>query len=82
VPSIRCTVDNCHYWHQGNTCNASEILVTSDSFGQTAADSVDAPQAANLNTTPVNTCLDTCCKTFVTKGSGQIRADGVTRNPL
>lgn len=59
---IHCSVDNCHYWTSGNKCAASEILVTSDSFAQKAPDTIDAPKATTLDTTPANSCMETCCK--------------------
>ena len=76
---IHCSVSNCHYWNQGNTCQANEIVVASDQFGQTQPDSVDATQAASLPATTVQTCMETCCKTFVDRGSNKTHADSVTK---
>lgn len=76
---IRCTVENCQYWSQGNICDASQILITSDRLANTEPDSFDAPQASTAPQTPVTACMDTCCKTFVGKGSHQARADSITR---
>jgi hypothetical protein len=70
-------VSNCHYWQQGNLCDANEILVTSDQVGSAQPDSYDAPQAATVPGTPVDTCMATCCKTFAAKASGQNKVDGV-----
>jgi len=78
---IMCSVNNCHYWDQGNVCNASTILVTSDQTGESEPDDYDAPQSALSQVTPVDSCMATCCKTFVERGSDQVREDGVTRNP-
>ncbi|MGE5577074.1 MAG: DUF1540 domain-containing protein [Syntrophothermus sp.] len=79
---IRCSVNNCHYWAQGNDCHASEILVTSDAFGSAEPDSFDAPEASTANPTPATTCMETCCKTFVRKDDKSAhRADGVVENP-
>lgn len=74
---IHCIVSNCHYWEQGNRCTANEIVVTSDKFGDTQPDSIDATQASTLQPTSASSCMDTCCKTFVERGSGKTRADGV-----
>lgn len=74
---IHCTVENCHYWGQGNHCTAQEIMVTSDSMGNDLPDSFDAPQASTADTTPCSSCMETCCKTFVEKGSSAIESDGV-----
>lgn len=78
---IHCLVNDCHYWDHGNLCKASEILVTADKFGDTQPESVDAKMAAELAPTPAGSCMSTCCKTYVTKGSGQAGADGITRLP-
>lgn len=74
---IHCSVDNCHYWAQGNMCHANEILVTSDKMADSYPDRFDAPQAAQLAPTPVSTCMDSCCKTFVSRDSNKVRVDGV-----
>lgn len=77
---VYCTVDTCHYWGSGNQCHASQILVTSDSFANQAADNVDALQGSTLAATPVNHCLETACKTFVNRNASRstIQTDRVT----
>jgi hypothetical protein len=77
VAKIHCSVANCHYWKNGNICDASEIMVTSDSLGSTMPDSFDAPQASIAQETPVNSCMQTCCKTFVEANSPNIREDSI-----
>lgn len=76
---IHCTVSNCHYWNQGNMCHANEILVVSDQFGDSQPDNVDATMAKQLSPTPVDTCMATCCKSFVPAGSTQVGVDGIKR---
>ena len=76
---IMCTINNCHYWAQGNRCDANQILVTSDQFGAEQPDSMDAPQAATMSQTPVNDCMGSACKTFALKGSGDNNVDGVMK---
>jgi len=76
---VYCSVNNCHYWQQGNRCDANQILITSDSMADQAPDSVDAPKAATIEPTPTSDCLSTCCKTFVPSGSGKEHQDGVYR---
>jgi hypothetical protein len=76
---IHCSIDNCHYWGAGNTCSASEILVTSDAMSDTLSDRIDAPLAAQVAKTPVQKCKESCCKTFVPKDAYQAREDGVRR---
>ncbi len=77
---IHCTVNTCHYYGQGNKCLANEIVVVNDQFGNAQPDNVDATQASTFPPTPADTCMQTCCKSFVHKGSAQINADGVTKS--
>lgn len=74
---VYCSVNNCHYWTQGNHCGASKIMITSDQVGYNEPDTFDAPQSAQAPPSPVESCMDTCCKTFVMKGSDYIEDDGV-----
>jgi len=76
---IHCSVDNCNYWSSGNKCVANEIMVMSDSLADKTPDTIDAPKAATFNPTPASTCMETCCKTFVSKGSDKPYVDGVKR---
>jgi len=76
---IHCIVSDCHYWGQGNKCQANEILVTTDSFGASQPDNVDCNMAAQLTPTQAGQCMATCCKTYVQKGSNKITADSITR---
>jgi len=70
LSNIKCSVNNCHYWDSGNICQASQILVTSDSLADPAPDSL---------ATPVETCMETCCKTFVERNSSHLYDDQITR---
>ncbi len=79
MPDIYCSVNNCHYWKKGNACHASQIMVTSDEIGSSAPDSFDASVHDQSDHTPVESCMETCCKTFVEKGSGNKKDDGVMR---
>ncbi|WP_031515756.1 DUF1540 domain-containing protein [Desulfofalx alkaliphila] len=76
---IHCSVNNCHYWQNGNKCMANEIVVVSDDFGAQQPDYVDASLAQQIAPTPAENCMQTCCKTFVHKNSSQIKADKVYR---
>lgn len=80
MPHVYCSVDNCHYWGQGNVCQASEILVTADAWAEQAGETMDASQHMEVPTTSAQTCMDTCCKTFVQKGSDAVELDNVTKN--
>lgn len=77
--TIHCSVANCHYWKNGNICDANEIMVTSDSIGAQYPDDIDAPVASQVAASPVSTCMETCCKTFVPSGSKHEKVDGVYR---
>jgi hypothetical protein len=76
---VMCSVSNCHYWDQGNVCQASQIMVTADSLADPAPDSLDAPQASTIQATPVENCMETCCKTYVSRNSQDIYRDQITR---
>lgn len=76
---IYCSVNTCHYWDSGNHCKANKIMVTSDAMGDGMPDSFDAPQASRAPATPVNTCMETCCKTFVSRDNQAKTVDGVNR---
>lgn len=76
---IHCLIDTCHYWSHGNKCQANEILVTNDKFGNSNPDRIDAKMAMQLSPTPASTCMETCCKTFVPKGSDKTMADDIKR---
>ena len=78
--TIRCSVSNCHYWGQGNYCEAEEILITSDEIGKSYTDSFDAPVVSATFSTPVDHCMSTCCKTFVAKNTSMYALDGVKKH--
>lgn len=77
VSNVNCSVSNCHYWTQGNVCGASNIMITADQVGFDKPDSFDAPQASTAPPSPVESCMETCCKTFVLKDSEHVEDDGV-----
>lgn len=76
---IHCIVNDCHYWSQGNKCEANEILVSTDAFGASKPDRIDATMAKQLTPTSAGSCMATCCKTYATKGSGKAGVDNVSR---
>ena len=76
---IYCSVNNCHYWHSGNVCKASEILISLDSWAEQATDAIDATNHMEVPGASAGSCMETCCKTFVPQDSDQIGVDGVTR---
>ncbi|MDD2421249.1 MAG: DUF1540 domain-containing protein [Heliobacteriaceae bacterium] len=60
MPNINCTVDNCTYWNNGNTCTAKQIVVQNDRSGGFPPDS----NLAQLSPTPAQKNDETCCQTF------------------
>lgn len=76
---IHCIVNNCHYWKQGNMCVANEILVATDQFGASQPDNVDCSMAKQLTPQSAETCMETCCKSYVPKNSNKISQDGVKK---
>lgn len=76
---IHCSINNCHYWKHGNICDASEIMVMHDTQGNSLPDNIDATSAQTVRQYQANSCMETCCKTFVHAGSGRINLEGVVR---
>jgi len=76
---IHCLINNCHYWANGNKCEANEILVTPDTFADNQQDSIDATMAKQLTPTSADSCISTCCKTFVHKDSDKKNADHINK---
>ena len=72
---VYCTVDNCHYWADGNHCTAEKILITSDEIGNAYPESTDVSSTADIarqhGHTPAQNCAATCCKTFTERGHGR-----------
>ncbi|MGI6037641.1 MAG: DUF1540 domain-containing protein [Limnochordia bacterium] len=68
LTQVFCTVENCRWWTNNNICEAPKILITSDYVGDRYPENVDVHQVAMLvhetGTTPTDTCMETCCKTF------------------
>lgn len=75
MPKIYCSINNCHYYGKGNLCEANEIMITHDRMGNQMPESMDAMQSSQFEPSPAQTCMETCCKTFVPKG-GRTHADG------
>jgi hypothetical protein len=72
---VRCTVNNCRHWGNGDHCTAAHILVTTDEIGEQYPESIDASCASDIvrqhGHTAAGSCMQTCCKTFAPReGSG------------
>ena len=79
MPQIFCSVNNCHYYGQGNLCQADKILITSDTMSQNLSANIDRPMPAK-STTPVAKCPETCCKTFVHKNDFNKTQTGLSKD--
>jgi len=55
---IHCIVNDCHYWAQGNKCNANEILVSTNDFAESQPDQA----YFSTNQDPVPDFLNSCGK--------------------
>ncbi|MHB1420793.1 MAG: DUF1540 domain-containing protein [Bacillota bacterium] len=76
--NIRCSVSNCHYYGNDNTCHANEIMVTSNEMSEELSGSIDNMTATQLTETPVSNSVGSCCKTFIPANSDKAFQDGVT----
>ncbi|MCF8012254.1 MAG: DUF1540 domain-containing protein [Clostridiales bacterium] len=80
MSEVYCTVNDCHYWGQGNVCKANKILVASDDFGDSQPDQIDATMASQYSPTPSKgSCMSTCCKSYVPRGTNKINNDNITK---
>ncbi len=65
---VRCTVDNCYYWAEGNYCNADSILITSTDAAAKHSDSLQNQAMSALvnqiGETPAHHSVETACQTF------------------
>ena len=71
INGVRCTVNNCEYWMQGNRCQAGQILVTHSS-PMINADK-HGRDADRLDHTPADDNEETCCYTFEPAEAGEMR---------
>jgi len=76
--NIFCTVNSCHYWQKGNRCSANEILVSSERSD--AGSNITSATMSTMSETPVGSGMETCCKTYVRRGSDDSSLDSVYRH--
>ncbi|MDD3653136.1 MAG: DUF1540 domain-containing protein [Desulfotomaculaceae bacterium] len=79
MSQVFCSVSNCHYYGQGNVCQANQIMVTSGTMAQNLSPHIDVPYAAQISQTPVDKSPETCCKTFVHKNDFFQNTDGALK---
>lgn len=75
MATIRCSVDICHYWGEGQYCTANEIWVRNDmevdATGQSKGqfDMEIGTLSKNTKTAKeAQVSTETCCETFKPKG--------------
>lgn len=70
MTKVRCTVDSCEFWGEGQVCNADEILVKNDIAGDTIETSnhyinANMEVAGEMGQNKVaQTSPQTCCDTM------------------
>jgi hypothetical protein len=69
MPEVNCSVANCKFWKQGNTCNAESILIEIDAHQNNDYD-VEAGSLAEeyRDKDYAHSIAETCCHTFRPKG--------------
>lgn len=78
---IHCSVENCHYHSGGNICAANEIMVMGDLQGHAYPDTIDHNMAQSVPAFNAESCMSTCCKTFVNRGSDKTKVDDTYNLP-
>ncbi|HEY8464407.1 MAG TPA: DUF1540 domain-containing protein [Bacillota bacterium] len=74
MTKVKCTVNSCEFWEEGQVCGAGEILVKNDIAGaapETSNHYINANMevAGDLDEAKVaNTSPQTCCDTMRPKG--------------
>lgn len=83
MPNVRCSVDSCHYWGEGDVCTADEIWVKNnmeedvdDEIGTGRGD-MEVGDLGSLNRegrrrvvhTSARTSAETCCETMRPRGT-------------
>ncbi|HHV62742.1 MAG TPA: DUF1540 domain-containing protein [Firmicutes bacterium] len=71
---VKCSVDTCYYWGNGNVCNAKEIFVENSVFQERESGAKGRARAGAarmevgaLGELKAKTSDETCCKTFKPK---------------
>lgn len=64
---VKCSVSNCHFWAEGNSCSADQILIEVDGQAANAHDTEFAVEAG-IEQHHAAKSAATCCETFQPKG--------------
>ncbi|NMM51494.1 DUF1540 domain-containing protein [Paenibacillus aquistagni] len=63
---VKCSVSNCHFWGQGNKCQAASIAIDIDAHATKLMEEY-ADELNGLHQDCASTSSVTCCKTFKPK---------------
>ncbi|MCG7407829.1 DUF1540 domain-containing protein [Paenibacillus sp. ACRRX] len=66
-PLVRCSVANCHFWGQGNLCQAESIQIDIDAHATKRISEEYAADLGELHQDQAATSSVTCCHTFKPK---------------
>lgn len=72
MTNVKCTVNSCEYWGEGQKCNAQEILVKNDVANNAGEAShhylnADMEVAGEMGKQVAQTSPQTCCDTMKLK---------------
>lgn len=65
MAEIKCSVRSCHYWGQGQVCQADSIMVKNNKPGD-IDDELANPdmELGSIGNVDANSSQETCCETF------------------
>lgn len=66
---VKCTVDTCQYWGQGQVCAADEIEVNSNYGGTGAGRTAFADELSTAGQSAARTSAETMCQTYRPRNS-------------
>jgi hypothetical protein len=66
MTNVRCSVNTCHYWGQGDVCRASDITVKNNMATDMDDDFEEGPAGMEIGIlgSSAKTSGQTCCETF------------------
>lgn len=70
---VKCTVDTCHYWSQGQVCTADEIQVDSQYGVTSAGRTAFSAELSATGQSGARTSAETMCQTYRPRDSRSSR---------
>jgi len=61
---VKCTVDTCHYWGQGQVCTADEIEVNSQYGATGTGRTAFSAELSTAGQSAARTSAETMCQTY------------------